>query len=730
MSHWSVLQCRTGKFSVVSSTLTLSRQAPRAEDQAAPAIFDRGYQPEVQGIRALAVGLVLFYHFWPTRLTGGFIGVDIFFVVSGFLISSHMYREAVSTGGVKITRFWARRVRRLLPLSLLVLLVSLLASLALLPKTVWTTTFRQIAASALYTQNWVLAGDAVDYSAADNAATLVQHYWSLSVEEQFYLVWPVIFVGAVGISLALRGRLNANALPRRGYVAILVSLATLFVASLTYSVLATNAGSARAYFVTPTRVWEFAAGSLVALTFLGRQYIGLRSSLLAWTGLATIVVSSFWFSSATPFPGWVALFPVVGACILLGAPGGNSAGAPRWWLSRKPLTFLGDISYGIYLWHWPVIVLARNVLAKEPNLVMKLILLAFTIGLATASKRYIEDPWRNGRVIASTRRAMIFAVAGTAIIAVSAFAVMPRIDTSPRSMADRQASDVCFGPGALAKGAQCASTLRDGKPDPGPEVVVTENSMSSFPGCQGALAGTKVLSCGLGADERSADRTVAIVGDSHATQWFDAMDQLGKTRNWHIKTFTKAACPVTFAIRLLRPAVPASNPECLAYSHAVADRIAADPSISVVFASSRAYSYGYASGGDPKLVVPGVDGYVAIWKQWLDAGKKVVVLGEVPNLGSARVPDCLAKNPDHSMACARPAADAVPKNLDLAAAAEKLTSRGVLYMPMRDYFCDRTTCYAVVGGLITYRDSAHISTEFATAMTPYIGKFLDRGGVR
>jgi len=714
----------------VSSTVVLSRQAPHAEDGAAPAISDRGYQPEVQGIRALAVGLVLFYHFWPARLTGGFVGVDVFFVVSGFLISSHIYREAAGTGGVKIGRFWARRVRRLLPLSLLVLLVSLFASLALLPKTVWSTTFRQIAASALYTQNWVLAGDAVDYSAADNAATLVQHYWSLSVEEQFYLVWPIIFVGAVGISLAIRRRLSAGALPRRGYIAILVSLVTLFTASLAYSVIATNADSARAYFVTPTRVWEFAAGSLVALTFLGRQYAGRWSSLLAWAGLATIVLSSFRFSSTTPFPGWLALFPVVGACILLAAPGGYSAGAPRWWLTRRPITFLGDISYGIYLWHWPVIVFARNVLPDEPNLVVKLILVAFTIGLATASKRYIEDPCRHGRIIASTKRAMIFAVAGTSVIAVSAFALMPRVDTTAHSAVNRQAGDVCFGPGALVNGVRCASTSRDGKPNPGPEAVATENGTSSFPGCQGPLAGTRVLSCGLGADQRSADRTVAIVGDSHATQWFNAMDLLGKTRNWHIKTFTKAACPVTFAVRLLRPPVPASNSECLAYSHAVDDQIAADHSISVVFPTSRADSYGYASGGDPKLLVPGVDGYVAAWKQWLDAGKKVVVLGEVPYLGSARVPDCLAKNPDHSLACARPAASALPKNLNLAAAAEKLTSRGVLYMAMRDYFCDRTTCYAVVGGLITYRDSAHISTEYAAAMTPYIGKFLDRAGLR
>lgn len=713
----------------MSSPLLVSRQTRRAQDEGAPGIVDRGYQPEVQGLRAVAVGLVLLYHFWPAALPGGFIGVDIFFVVSGFLISSHMYREAAGTGGVRLGRFWARRIRRLLPISLLVLLVSLVASLAVLPKTVWATNFTQIAASALYGQNWLLANAAVDYSAADNAATIVQHYWSLSVEEQFYIVWPIIFIGAIGLSLSFRKRLDTSALPRRGYVAIIVSLTALLIASLAYSVVATNADSARAYFVTPTRVWEFAAGSLVALLLLGRQFVGARSTILAWTGMATIIVCSFTFSSATPFPGWVAILPVAGACLMLSAPGSFSVLAPRWWLSAKPVTFLGDISYGIYLWHWPMIVLARTVLDAEPDMATKVIIIALTVGLAAASKKYVEDPWRHGRVIASTRRAMTFAVVGTTVIAVSAFAVMPRVDTSPANLVDRQGKDSCFGPGALVGGAHCASVLRDSKPDPGPEVVVAQNPKPIYPGCQSPPAGTEILSCGLGAAERSADRTVAVVGDSHASQWFSALDQLGKTRNWHIKTFTKAACPVTFAIRSSRSKAAASKPDCLTYSRDVAERVARDSSISVVFPSSRSYEYGYASGSDPTLVAPGVDGYAAVWQEWLDAGKQVVVLGEVPRPGSSRVPDCLAKNPDHSMACSRLAADAVQKNLVLAAAAEKLKARKVLYMPMRDFFCDATVCYAVVGGLITYRDNTHLSREYSTAMAPYIGEFLDRAGI-
>jgi peptidoglycan/LPS O-acetylase OafA/YrhL len=719
----------------VSSTLTLTRLPLNADHgaagRAAPDIVDRGYQPEIQGIRAVAVGLVLLYHFWPKRLTGGFVGVDIFFVVSGFLISSHMYKEAANTGRLNIGRFWARRIRRLLPISLLVLLVSLLASLVLLPKTLWTDTFTQITASALYAQNWMLANAAVDYSAADSAATLVQHYWSLSVEEQFYMVWPIIFLGAIGISLSMRKRINTRTLPRRGYVAILASLAAILIGSLAYSIVATNSDSSRSYFVTPTRVWEFAAGSLVALLFLGRQFSSAGSTVLAWVGVAMIAVSALQFSGATAFPGWVALLPVIGTCILLGSPGGFSALAPRWWLSRKPLTFLGDISYGIYLWHWPMIVLARRVVGSEPRLGIKLIIIVLTIGLAFGSKKYIEDPFRHGKIIATTKRAMIFAAVGTSVVALCAFSLVPRVETSQQSIIDRQANDPCFGPGRLVGGVHCETPISAGKPTPGPEVVVIENTKPTYPGCQGPEMGTQVLSCGLGAPPATATRTLAIVGDSHASQWFSALDQLGKTRNWHIKTYTKAGCPVTFAMRGDGTTRVASTPECLTYSHEVADRIAKDASISVVIVANRAYAYGYAGGADPKLASqPNVDGYVAVWDEWLDAGKQVAVLGEVPNPGAKRVPDCLVVHPDHAAACARPAADAVQKELPLAEAAEKLKARGVVYMPMRDFFCDKDLCYPVVGGIITYRDSTHVSAEYSTAMTPYIGKFLDSSGIK
>ncbi|MFC6344952.1 acyltransferase family protein, partial [Nocardioides hankookensis] len=216
----------------------------------------RGFRPEIQGLRAVAVLLVIAYHLYPNRVPGGYVGVDVFFVLSGFLITSHLFREADSTSHLSLVRFWGRRIRRLLPASLLVLAVSLVLTWVWVPQSMWEQTLRQIGASALYVENWALAAEAVDYSAIGNEPTLVQHYWSLSVEEQFYLVWPLLVVAAL-------------LLVRRRGVALRPVLTGVFgavvLASFVYSVVITSHDTARAYFVTPTRAWEFGVGALVGL---------------------------------------------------------------------------------------------------------------------------------------------------------------------------------------------------------------------------------------------------------------------------------------------------------------------------------------------------------------------------------------------------------------------------------------------------------------------------------
>jgi peptidoglycan/LPS O-acetylase OafA/YrhL len=243
-----------------------------------------GFHPEIQGLRAVAVLLVVLFHLWPNALSGGFVGVDVFFVISGYLITAHLYREVAATGTVSLRRFWARRIRRLLPASLLVLAISGLATVLFLPATVWTQTARQIGASALYVQNWALAADSVDYMAKDDVPTLAQHYWSLSVEEQFYAFWPILIVGLV----AWGGRFASRRAAANRAV-LIVGLGAVGLISLASSVVATADSQSTAYFATPTRVWEFVAGALVTL-------VVVRES--SRTGFAASLNGSGWSPSS------------------------------------------------------------------------------------------------------------------------------------------------------------------------------------------------------------------------------------------------------------------------------------------------------------------------------------------------------------------------------------------------------------------------------------------------
>src|SRR5699024_7849567 len=321
--------------------------APVAENSPANAApKPSGFRADIQGLRALAVGIVLLYHLWPDRFNGGFVGVDVFFVISGFLITSHLINTPPRSWS-DIARFWARRIRRLLPASLLVLFVVGIATFLVAPQSMWADTGRQISSAAAYVVNWDFAISSVDYLAADNAPSPVQHFWSLSVEEQFYFVWPMI----IGLAFLIGTKVGRS---KR-----VVGFTTLgvFLASFVFSVWYTTADPAMAYFVTPTRMWELATGGLVAVfvVYVRPQRLPF-SSVLGRIGLAVLVASTFLLRAVMPFPGYIALVPVASpALVILADSHGRASVLPL--LSLKPVRFLGDISYSVYLWHWPLIVL-------------------------------------------------------------------------------------------------------------------------------------------------------------------------------------------------------------------------------------------------------------------------------------------------------------------------------------------------------------------------------------
>ncbi|HEV3000818.1 MAG TPA: acyltransferase, partial [Solirubrobacteraceae bacterium] len=377
-------------------------------------------RPEIQALRGVAVLTVVVFHLWPSVLPGGFVGVDVFFVISGFLITGQLVREVDRTSRVSLAGFWARRARRILPAALVVLAFCALATKAVVPETHWREFFAEITASTAYVENWQLAEAAVDYADADDAASPVRHFWSLSVEEQFYLVWPLL------IMLALVW----------GRRAIGPVLGAVVLVSLVWSIVATAGDPAAAYFITPTRAWEFGLGGLLALVPLRG-----RSPALSWLGIGAIALAAVLYSGDTPFPGVAALLPVLGAAAVIAARS----------FAFRPLERVGDVSYSVYLWHWPLIVLAPFAGGAS-----KVVLLALTFVLGWASKVAVEDPvrrlrWRPRAILApaaaATAAVLLLSLSGTA-------ALDDRLDREQDAVArvlERQPP--CFG--AAAMGGRC-----------------------------------------------------------------------------------------------------------------------------------------------------------------------------------------------------------------------------------------------------------------------------------
>ncbi|GHI04271.1 hypothetical protein AQI88_25890 [Streptomyces cellostaticus] len=362
-----------------------------------------GFRPDIQALRALAVGLVVFTHVWPTQLTGGFVGVDVFFVISGYLISTQLIREIDSTGRVRIADFYARRVRRLLPAAFLVLISVVVAVRALVPRDRWADNADQVMASALYVQNWLLGAHPIDVT----KVTAVASYWSLSVEEQFYLCWPLL--------LLLLFKLRAP-------WARLASITGLGLASLVWCIHLTTADPVSAYFITPVRVWEFVIGAVVALVGARFTLPTIAANAASLLGFAAIVGSAVHLTGLTPYPGSAALIPTLGAALVIA--GGTSPG--RQWhtvlTSSKPVQLLGDISYSLYLWHWPLLMLAP--LAVSGGVLtspVRLGIVAAALLLAYASKRLVEDPIRTWPLLAGSARLTFVAMAaGLATVCLTA----------------------------------------------------------------------------------------------------------------------------------------------------------------------------------------------------------------------------------------------------------------------------------------------------------------------
>jgi peptidoglycan/LPS O-acetylase OafA/YrhL len=670
-------------------------------------------RPEIQGLRALAVLTVVVFHVWPAAMPGGFVGVDVFFAISGFLITAHLLREVDARGRLSLLGFWARRARRLLPAALLTLLACAIATLLLVPEVYWQQFLTEIGASTTYVQNWQLAADAVDYLGAENRPSPVQHFWSLSAEEQFYVVWPLLIALAAAVARWRRG-------------ATAVVLASVTGLSLAYSITETAADPAAAYFTTPTRAWEFGAGGLLALVGArSRLPDGLRA-VLSWAGLAAIALAAALYSEATPFPGSAALLPVLGALAVVHAGLPVARWAPSRLLALRPAQFLGDISYAVYLWHWPLLVLAPFVVADPGLTATRVIVPVVTVLLAWLTKVLVEDPVRRSARLRSQPR-MTFACGAAAsglvvaVLAAGTTHVQAQIHAAEREsvalVADRPS---CFGAAARDPAHPCFNASLRQKVVPAPVAARIEGNGP----CPHFRRSGEVSVCEFGVAAAQATRNVALVGDSHASHWRAPLDAVARERGWHGLSITRTSCPFSTATKLT-PEPTRSH--CARWVNALPGFLRRHPEIDTLFAAGITGGKVNVPSGRTKREAK-VNGYRNAWRRLPPSIKHIVVIRDTPKMPRGTV-DCIDRartdRRGAGVACAvRRGASLQPDPQVLAARATH--SPRVQVVDLTRVLCSAQLCFPVIGGALVYKDQHHFTLVFADTLALPLGREVGR----
>jgi peptidoglycan/LPS O-acetylase OafA/YrhL len=674
---------------------------------------------EIQALRAIAVLLVVLFHLWPHAVPGGFVGVDVFFAISGFLITGMLVRDVERTGTVSLTAFWARRARRLLPAPLLVILACAVATAAFVPLTAWDRFFAEFRASTAYVENWHLAATSVDYFAANDAPSPVRHFWSLSAEEQFYLVWPLLMLG--GVLLARwRGGVRLRA------VGFVLAIATLL--SLVCSLLLTASDPSVAYYATPTRAWEFGAGGLLALLSgraVARPIVG---GVLSWVGLAAIVVSALVYTERTAFPGLVALLPVGGALAVMAAGMPTSRWSPTALLRIAPAQFLGDISYSVYLWHWPLLIFAPYALGHAVGNGTAVAIFGITIVAAWLTKVLVEDPVRGASALVSRppRLTLVAAAAATAGVIGVTVAGSDRVQAQATRDAQVTRQTLahrphCFGAAARDPRHPCHNPALRSIVVPTP---VEAEKLPNAP-CRITERDQRLRVCAFGVAPARALTTVAVVGDSHASHWRPALDAVAQARRWRGLSITRTGC----AFSLATPdVVPRARTHCTQWKHQVLDWFDRHPEVGTVVVAAHAGA-GVVAPPDRDPFTVKRDGYAAAWRALPRSVHRIVVIRDTPRMRGGTL-DCVQEamsDGERSVG----AECAVPRRLALqpdpqVAAASRTPSKHVSVVDLTSLLCDARTCLAVVGGALAFKDEDHLTPVFAATLGPYLQRGIDR----
>lgn len=709
----------------------------------------REFRPDIQGLRAVAVLAVVLFHADLPGLSGGFVGVDVFFVISGFLITGLLWREASTTGTVKLRNFYAARARRLLPAAAFVGVVTMIASALLLPPLQIRSVTIDGITSALYVSNYWFISSGVQYFGHQSllSPSPFQHYWSLGVEEQFYLVWPILIVGTGW--LLRRCRRRNPGLSVRPYQALLVLIVAV---SFALSVVITYLIPAVAFFSLPTRAWQLAIGGLVALTVIHWRRLPTRAaSVMGWTGLALILLACTQMTGATSYPGVAALVPTIGAVLVLGAGCAAPARGCGRLLGLPAMGAIGRLSYSWYLWHWPVLVLTPAVLGHEVGLATKLAAALAALGLAVLTLRFLENPVRfAGWVRRSAAVSLTIGGATTALtvcVGVALLAWVPNpMGRGPAAqplvtaatpvpagaaMADFDAA--VHNAFAQVQAAVAASVDVDAVPSNLSPSLTDQTDQQLGILTNGCL---RVLPFESGhpdcvEGDPGSTTTVALIGDSRAAMFNPAFRRIAEQRQWRLLMLAKAGCPITeLPMSEYFNGLAEEFHRCAQWRSHIMDRLRVERPELIVVSSARAYD---ATGAH--TLRPGLKMYDQAWMSSLTdlvqelraTGAKVLVLGPTAD-PPAPVPLCLSGHLEDATACA--AGRGVEHAPGVAAETAATEAGGGEYADVDALFCSANRCPAIVGNTMVYFDVGHLTREYSELLAPALGALADRALAR
>jgi peptidoglycan/LPS O-acetylase OafA/YrhL len=690
-------------------------------DTTFPAAAPNPHRTDLQGLRAMAVLLVALAHAGVTFLAGGFVGVDVFFVLSGFLITSLMLAEVRAKGSVSLVRFYARRARRILPVAALTLVVTDIAAFFVLNFVRAGETVRDSLGAGAFMANFRYAARGVDYFARNDPPSPLLHYWSLSVEEQFYVVWPLLLSAAL-VGTAVRRGTRPHRERRLLSVVLLLS-----AASFAWSVHATATVPAAAYFSPFTRAWELGVGAAIAVAARSLAEIpAFERAVLGWLGLAAIAFAAVCYSGATPFPGTAALVPVVGAAFAIVAGLGKTTSrlAVGRLLALSPLRVIGDRSYSFYLWHWPVLVLAAAYAGHELSLGTRLILLVGAFLLSCVTYVLVEDPIRKTRSGRAT--GLVVVVAAGAVLATESVA-LAGIDRERQQFVQRYAA----APGAVhllraaveRRGAVMAvlppvvsavEAARRGAPIPVPLSPRIDQLAQYSPAvgppapCIAHDASTHVTEKVCRVGDLSSSRLIVIMGDSHALMWIPALLAMAARDHWAVVPLLRLGCSPDKWISDTGPAA------CLAWSKWAETRIEQLHPDVVLLAGSIPEN---ASSG----TTVAVDGMLGA-AQTLVRSERLILVGDPESLSFQPV-DCLL-GPHASMAtCTTTWPESSLAAYD--AIARGAVRLGAGFLATRGFVCYERECPAVIAHTVVWGDNSHLTVAYSQAVAaPFRAAFV------